>query len=66
MFGTSEPGEGVRWEGHGTANVFDELAQEILSAGYRFDSFHALVDELWRSARQSPELLPQGALYRLT
>ena len=66
VFGTSEPAEGVQWEGRGTAHLFDELLGEILSAGHSFISFHALVDEMWRAVRQSPELLPQGAVYRLT
>src|SRR6266568_176528 len=62
---TDEPAEGVRWGGHGTANVLDELMNEILSADHTFSSLHSVVDDLWRTIKQSPDLLPQGSLLRL-
>jgi hypothetical protein len=62
IFGTDEPAEGVVWGGHGTAGLFDELINDILSAGYRFQSLHSVVDEMWQQAREVPDLLPQGAL----
>ncbi len=64
VFGSAEPAEGVRWKGRGTANMFDELMNEILSAGYKFSSLHAVVDELWTSVKKAPELFPPGALAR--
>ncbi len=65
VFGTSEPADGVVWEGHGTANVLEELIGEIMMGGYRFQSLHSVVDELWSCARRAPGLLPQGSLLRL-
>ncbi len=65
VFGTSEPGEGVVWEGHGTANMLDELLGEILSAGHKLQSLHSVVDELWNSVEHTPGLLPRGSLPRL-
>ncbi len=65
VFGTSAPAEGVVWKGRGTANMLDELMGEILMAGYRFRSLHAVVDELLESVRQAPDLLPRGTLLRL-
>ena len=62
IFGTLEPANGVRWAGRGTANMFDELMDEILSAGYKFSSFHNLVDELWTSVNCASDLLPRGSL----
>jgi hypothetical protein len=65
VFNTAQPTDGVRWAGRGTANVLDELMGEILSAGHAFSSLHSVVDEIWRSVKQSPDLLPQGSLLRL-
>jgi hypothetical protein len=62
VFGTSEPAEGVRWAGHGTADMLDELVSEILSAGHRFQSLHSVVDELWNAVAQTGDLLPRGSL----
>lgn len=62
VFNTSEPADGIRWKGHGTANMLDELMGEILGAGRKFSSLQGVVDELWQSVRQSPDLLPQGSL----
>ena len=65
IFGTSEPAEGVRWAGHGTANMFDELLSEILSAGHKFQSLHSVVDEMWSTVEQASDLLARGSLPRL-
>jgi hypothetical protein len=59
VFGSAEPAPGVRWEGRGTANLFDELMDEILSAGYRFTSLHRLVDELLPAVATAEDLLPK-------
>ena len=61
FFGTSQPSDGVIYKGRGTATMLDDLADEILSAGYKFESFHGLVDEL-RIAKDRPELSPQGSI----
>jgi len=65
VFGSSEPADGVRWKGRGTANMFDELVETILSKGHRFSSLHNVVDELWASAKQAPDLFPSGSLLDL-
>jgi hypothetical protein len=65
VFGTSVPAHGVIWEGHGTAVMFDDLIRKILQGGYRFQQFHAVVDELWDRIKRTPELLPRGTLLRL-
>lgn len=65
VFGTSAPAEGVRWTGRGTANMFDELMHEILSAGHKFSSLHNVVDELWASVKRAPDLFPSGSLLHL-
>lgn len=65
IFGTQELADGVVWSGHGTADMFDALLSEILSAGFVFQSLHSVVDELWQRAREAPGLLPQGALLQL-
>jgi len=65
VFGTQEPGEGVVWEGRGTANMLDELVGKILRGGYKFQPLHAVVDELWSTVKQAPGLLPPGSLLRL-
>ena len=65
VFGTAEAGDGVVWEGRGTANMFDELVGEILTAGYRFQPLHAVVDELLSSVEHTPDLLPRGSQVRL-
>jgi len=65
VFGTAQPVEGVRWDGHGTANMLDELLGEILSRGYRLQSLHSVVDELWSAVKQAPDLLPHGTVLRL-
>jgi hypothetical protein len=65
VFHTAEPPDGVRWDGRGTANMLDELLGEILGGGHNFCSLHSVVDEIWRSVRQSPDLLPKGSLLRL-
>ncbi len=62
---TSEAVDGVRWAGHGTADMMDELLGEILSAGHRFQSLHSVVDELWSAVNQASDLLPRGSLPRL-
>jgi hypothetical protein len=64
VFNTAEPVEGVRWEGRGTANMFDELMNEILSSGHKFHSLHNVVDEVRRSVEQASDLLPRGSLLR--
>ena len=64
VFGTSQPSEGVVWEGRGTANMLEELMGEILTAGYTFDSLHSVVDELLKSVDRAPHLLPRGSLWR--
>jgi hypothetical protein len=64
VFGSTEPAPGVRWEGHGTANVFDELMEQILSAGYEFTSLHRLVDELLAVVHATDDLLPEEAISR--
>lgn len=61
IFGTTEPAEGVRWNGRGTANMFDELVSEILSSGYKFESFHSVVDELWVRVERNRNVFPQGS-----
>jgi hypothetical protein len=45
--------------------MFDELMNEILSSGYKFSSLHSVVDELWASVKQVPDLFPSGSLLRL-
>ena len=65
VFGTSRRGEGVVWQGRGTANMLDELMGEILIAGYRFEALHAVVDELLISVEHAPQLLPRGSLLHL-
>jgi len=65
VFGTTEPAEGVVWKGHGTANMLDDLIGEVMMAGFRFQSLHSVVDELWSAAKQAPDLLPRGTLLRL-
>jgi len=62
VFGSSAPADGVRWTRRGTANMFDELMNEVLSAGYGFSSLHSVVDELWASVNQAPDLFPRGSL----
>lgn len=64
VFGTSEPTEGMRWEGRGTANMLHEIMDQILSAGYRFWGLHSIVDELWSRVKEEPTLLPTGSLLR--
>lgn len=65
VFKTTQPADGVRWDGRGTANMLDELMTEILGAGHEFSTLHSVVDEIWRSVRRSPDLLPEGSLLRL-
>lgn len=65
VFGSSAPAEGVRWSGRGTANMFNELTEEILSAGYKFSSLHSVVDELRTAMKEVPDLFPAGSLLDL-
>ncbi len=65
VFDTIEPAEGVRWEGRGTADMLDELIGEILSAGYRFEPLHSVVNELWDRVRNEPAILPRGSVFNL-
>jgi Polysaccharide deacetylase len=65
VFGSAEPADGVRWEGRGTANLFDELVDTILAKGFGFNSFHSVVDELWASAKLAADLYPSGAVVDL-
>jgi len=62
VFGSAEPAAGVRWEGRGTDNMFEEMMNEILSAGYIFSSFHSLVDEAWGTVNRASDLFPPGSL----
>ena len=39
--------------------------REILSAGHKFSSLHNVVDELWASVKQAPDLFPSGSLLHL-
>ncbi|MGC2449296.1 MAG: hypothetical protein WA477_16725 [Candidatus Sulfotelmatobacter sp.] len=64
VFGSSEPAKGVHWTGRGTANMLDELMNDIHSAGYKLSSLHSVVDELWASVNQAPDLFPRGSLLR--
>ena len=41
VFGSREPAKGVRWTGRGTANMLDELMDDIHSTGYKFSSLHS-------------------------
>lgn len=65
VFGTTEPAQGVRWEGRGTANMFDELMGEILASGHKLVSLHSVVDELRSLADKSHDLLPRGSVLNL-
>ena len=64
VFNTEQPAEGVRWNGRGTANMFDELIGEIVSAGHRFGTLHSLVDETLKYLDEHPEMLPKGSVLR--
>ena len=37
---------------------------DIHSAGYKLSSLHSVVDELWASVNQAPDLFPRGSLLR--
>ena len=62
VFGSTEPGEGVIWTARGTANMFDEMMNEILSAGFSFSSLHSVVDQAWATVNQAGDLFPRGSL----